>query len=422
MTDSAKIIYTLTDEAPALATRSLLPIISGFTRSSGVVVEAQDISLAGRILANFPDFLRPEQRVPDALGELGELAKTPQANIIKLPNISASIPQLIEAIVELREHGFPVPEFPEEPQSEEQKEIRSRYARVLGSAVNPVLREGNSDRRVAASVKEYAKKNPHSMGAWSAESKTHVASMSAGDFYASERSHTMTTASQLRIELKGEQGHVTVLKEKLNVQAGEIIDATVLSCRQLCDFLLRELEDARAKGLLVSVHLKATMMKVSDPIIFGHAVATYLQDLIAKHAESLKQIGFNPNNGIGDLENRLAALPADKADEIHADLRAAYAKGPSLAMVDSDKGITNLHVPSDIIIDASMPAAIRASGKMWGPDGKLADTKAIIPDRCYAGIYQATIDDCKQHGAFDPATMGSVANVGLMAQKAEEYG
>ena len=419
---SATIIYTHTDEAPALATYSLLPIIRGFAKTAGIDVETRDISLAGRIIASFPERLTDEQRQADALAELGELVKTPNANIIKLPNISASIPQLTAAIKELQEHGYNVPDFPTEPSTDEEKDVRARYAKVLGSAVNPVLREGNSDRRVAGPVKDFAKKNPHSMGAWSADSKSHVASMSGNDFFGSEQSHVMAEADAVRIELVGEDGGVTVLKDMLALQAGEVIDSSVMSRKALRDFLAKEIDDAKANDVLFSVHLKATMMKVSDPIIFGHAVSVFFADAFEKHADVFDEIGVNPNNGLGDLFARIEGLPSDRQTEIKADLDAAFEAGPNLAMVDSDKGITNLHVPSDVIIDASMPAAIRTSGQMWGPDGKLKDMKAIIPDRSYAGVYQATIDFCKENGAFDPTTMGNVSNVGLMAQKAEEYG
>ena len=422
MAKSSTIVYTLTDEAPALATHSLLPIVRAFTKSSGVDLELKDISLAGRILAAFPERLTDEQRLGDALAELGELAKTPAANIIKLPNISASIPQLTAAIRELQGQGFDVPDFPEEPSTEAEKDIRARYAKVLGSAVNPVLREGNSDRRVAAPVKEYARKNPHSMGAWAKDSRTHVASMTSGDFYGSEQSCVMQDGGKVRIELVGADGDITVLKEGLSLQPGEVIDASCMSGKALRQYVAQQLTDAKASGVLLSLHLKATMMKVSDPIIFGHVVSVFFEDVIQKHDATLASLGFDPNNGLGDLYSKLEQLPADRRDEIMADIQAVYAARPALAMVNSDKGITNLHVPSDVIIDASMPAAIRSSGRMWGPDGKLHDTKALIPDRCYSGVYQATIDFCKQHGAFDVTTMGNVANVGLMAQKAEEYG
>lgn len=416
------IIYTKTDEAPALATQSLLPIIRAYTKSSGIRVELRDISLAGRIIANFPDNLTDEQKQSDALSELGELAKTPQANIIKLPNISASIPQLTTAIDELRDHGYDIPAFPEEPQTEQEQELRARFAKVLGSAVNPVLREGNSDRRVAAPVKAYAKKHPHSMGAWSRDSKSHVASMTDDDFFSSEQSHTMATAGNVRIEHVAADGTTTVLKEGLALQAGEVIDAARMKCSTLREYFAREIDKAKEEDVLLSLHMKATMMKVSDPIIFGHCVSVFYADVIEKHSATLEEIGFDPNNGIGDLYNKMEDLPEDKQQEIKADMDAVYAKRPRLAMVNSDKGITNLHVPSDVIIDASMPAAIRSSGQMWGPDGQLADTKALIPDRSYAGVYQATIDDCRTNGAFDVTTMGNVSNVGLMAQKAEEYG
>ncbi|WP_417750189.1 NADP-dependent isocitrate dehydrogenase [Rosistilla oblonga] len=418
----AKIIYTQTDEAPALATGSLLPIIRAFATAAGIDVETKDISLAGRILANFSDRLPANQQQADALAELGELAKTPEANIIKLPNVSASIPQLNAAISELQQHGYELPNFPAEPKTDAEQEIRDRYAKVLGSAVNPVLREGNSDRRVAAPVKQYARKNPHSMGAWSADSKSHVASMDDGDFYGSELSHEMAAAGTVRIELVAADGSVTVLKKDFPIQAGEIIDGSRISRSKLQAFFAKEIEDARQNNVLFSLHMKATMMKVSDPIIFGHAVRVFFSDVIEKYSAELDEIGFNPNNGLGDLYAKLGKLDEAKQAEIKAAIAAEMEKRPELAMVDSDKGITNLHVPSDVIIDASMPAAIRTSGRMWGPDGKLHDMKAVIPDRCYAGVYQATIDFCKKNGAFDVTTMGSVANVGLMAQKAEEYG
>ncbi|WP_040768425.1 NADP-dependent isocitrate dehydrogenase [Novipirellula maiorica] len=418
----SKIVYTHTDEAPALATFSLLPIIRAFTSAAGITVETKDISLAGRILANFSDVLPSDQQRQDALAELGELAKQPEANIIKLPNISASIPQLKSAIAELQKNGFAVPDFPDEPKTDADKENRARYAKVLGSAVNPVLREGNSDRRVAAPVKEYAKQNPHSMGAWSSDSNSHVASMNDGDFYGSEQSHVMSEAGDVRIELVAADGTTTVLKEKLSLLAGEIIDASRLQKKSLREFLAREIDEAKKQGVLLSLHMKATMMKVSDPIIFGHAVQVFFKDVFEKHAELFNELGVNPNNGIGDVYAKIETLSEAKKQEVLADLDAVYRDQPPLAMVDSDRGITNLHVPSDVIIDASMPAAIRSSGKMWGPDGKLHDTKAMIPDRCYSGVYQATIDFCKENGAFDVTTMGSVANVGLMAQKAEEYG
>ncbi len=419
---ASTIIYTQTDEAPALATHSLLPIIRAFTQSSGVVMEKKDISLAGRILANFPDYLNEDQKQSDALSELGELAKTPDANIIKLPNISASIPQLTSAIKELQDRGYAVPDFPEEPQSDEEHALRERYAKVLGSAVNPVLREGNSDRRVAAPVKAYAQKNPHPMGDWSSESRSHVAHMDEGDFFGSEQSHVMSDPGCVRIELLGQDGNVTVLREAVELQSGELIDAAVMSKRALRSFLTREIEDARDQGVLLSLHLKATMMKVSDPILFGHAVSVYYRQVFDKHAEVLDQLGVDPRNGLGDLYAKISKLPDDERAVIESDIESVYREGPLPAMVDSDRGITNFHVPSDIIIDASMPAAIRSSGQMWGPDGKLCDTKYIIPDRCYAGVYDETIRFCIEHGTFDVTTMGNVSNVGLMAQKAEEYG
>ncbi|WP_233081304.1 NADP-dependent isocitrate dehydrogenase [Rheinheimera soli] len=419
---TSKIIYTITDEAPALATYSFLPVVEAFAKTADIEIETQDISLAGRIVALFPEFLTEAQRQPDALTGLGELANTPEANIIKLPNISASIPQLVAAIKELQAKGYKLPDYSEDPKTAEEKEARSRYDKVKGSAVNPVLREGNSDRRAPASVKQYARKNPHSMGAWSKESKSHVAHMSSGDFYGSEKSVTIAEAGQVRIEHVAADGSVTVLKEKTAVKAGEIIDASSMSKKALRDFIAAEIADAKAKDVLLSVHLKATMMKVSDPIMFGHVVTVFFKDVFEKHAATFAELGVDANNGLGDVYAKIAKLPADKKAEIEADIKAVYAKQPALAMVNSDKGITNLHVPSDVIIDASMPAAIRSSGQMWGPDGKLKDTKAIIPDRCYAGVYQETINFCREHGAFDPRTMGSVPNVGLMAQKAEEYG
>lgn len=420
---TSTIHYTLTDEAPALATYSLLPVIRAFARQAGVDVTAPDISLAGRILANFPEHLPEDRRVPDALSQLGELAKTPEANIIKLPNISASIPQLTEAITELREQGFEIPVFVQEPQTEAEREVRGRYAKVLGSAVNPVLREGNSDRRVAAPVKAYAQQHPHSMGAWAADSASHVASMADGDFFGSEQSHIVGDATQVRIEWVSQDGQKTqVLKDALALQAGEVIDAATMSIAKLRAFLKSAVEDAKQQGVLFSLHLKATMMKVSDPILFGHAVSVFFAEVFEKYAAEFQQVGVNPNNGLGDLYTRIQQLDEKTRQAIEADMQTALQQGPAMAMVDSDKGITNLHVPSDIIIDASMPAAIRSSGKMWGPDGRLHDMKAVIPDRSYAGVYQATIDFCKRHGAFDVTTMGNVSNVGLMAQKAEEYG
>jgi isocitrate dehydrogenase len=419
---NSKIIYTLTDEAPALATYSLLPIVQAFTQAAGCTVETRDISLAGRILAQFPQHLTKAQVVGDDLAELGELAKAPEANIIKLPNISASVPQLHAAIKELKAQGYGIPDYPEEPQTDAEIEVQSKYSKVLGSAVNPVLREGNSDRRVAASVKQYAKKHPHSMGRWSKESRTHVASMAGGDFYSSEQSAVVQKAGKIKIELTSNRGEKTVLKDGIGVKEGDVIAASSMNRRALRDFYAKQIADAKAKGLLLSLHLKATMMKVSDPIMFGHAVETYYQDVFAKHGEALEKLGVEPNNGIGDLYSKIKALPDAERSVIEADLAAVYQARPELAMVDSAKGITNLHVPSDVIIDASMPAAIRSSGQMWGPDGKLHDMKAMVPDRCYAGIYQEVIDDCRKNGAFEVATMGNVSNVGLMAQKAEEYG
>ena len=416
------VIYTLTDEAPMLATHSFLPIVQAFSRAAGVQVETRDISLAGRILASFPERLTEAQRVGDALAELGELAKTPEANIIKLPNISASVPQLMSAIEELQAQGYDIPDYPVNPATPEEEAIRARYARVLGSAVNPVLREGNSDRRVAAAVKAHARKHPHSMGAWSADSRTRVASMPAGDFHGSEQSAVVEEAGEVRIELTGKDGETRVLRDGVAVTAGEVIDASLMQCRALRAFYEDSIRQAQEAGVLLSLHLKATMMKVSDPIIFGHAVTVYYRDLFEKHAALFEELGINPRNGMGDVQARLAGLPEEERKAIEADIEAIYRSRPPLAMVNSDKGITNLHVPSDVIIDASMPAAIRAGGRMWGPDGELHDTLAMIPDRNYAGVYQATIDFCKAHGAFDPATMGSVSNVGLMAQKAEEYG
>ncbi|MRH02442.1 NADP-dependent isocitrate dehydrogenase [Xanthomonas sontii] len=422
MSNMPKILYTLTDEAPYLATQSLLPIVAAFAGTAGIAVETRDISLAGRLISQFPEYLREDQRIADDLAELGQLATTPEANIIKLPNISASVPQLKAAIKELQQQGYALPDYVDEPKDEKEKEAKARYDKVKGSAVNPVLREGNSDRRAPASVKNYARKHPHRMGAWSAESKSHVAHMDAGDFYGSERSALIEQAGSVRIELVGKDGAVTVLKEKTAVQAGELIDAAVMSKRALAAFVQAQIADAKQQGVLFSLHLKATMMKVSDPIMFGVVVEAFYRDVLDKHAATLKQVGFDANNGIGDLYARIASLPEAQRAPIEADLQALYAQRPALAMVNSDKGITNLHVPSDVIVDASMPAMIRDSGKMWNAEGKLQDTKAVIPDRCYAGVYQAVIEDCKLHGAFDPATMGSVPNVGLMAQKAEEYG
>jgi isocitrate dehydrogenase len=422
MSPISKIIYTLTDEAPALATYSLLPIVKAFTRSSDITVETRDISLAARIIAMFPDVLTDAQKQADALAELGQLASTPEANIVKLPNISASIPQLKAAIKELQEQGYKLPDYPENPQSDPEKNARARYDKVKGSAVNPVLREGNSDRRAPLSVKNYARKHPHKMGPWTANSKSHVAHMTQGDFYGSEKSALINQPSLIKIALTTQDGTEMVLKAQTSVTAGEIIDAAVLSKDALRSFIIEQTADAKRLGVLFSVHLKATMMKVSDPIIFGHFVSIYYEDVLGKHADALATVGFNPNNGIGDLCGRLKDLPTDRQVQIQADLKTQYDTRPALAMVNSDKGITNLHVPSDVIVDASMPAMIRDSGQMWGADGKLHDTKAIIPDRSYASIYQTVIDDCKAHGPFDPVTMGSVPNVGLMAQAAEEYG
>lgn len=419
---SEKIMYTLTDEAPMLATYSLLPIIRAFTKRAGIDVELRDISLAGRIIANFPEGLTENQRIPDELTALGKLATTPEANIIKLPNISASIPQLKAAIKELQSQGYKIPDYPEEPKNDAEKEIKTRYGKVLGSAVNPVLREGNSDRRSTPSVKNYAKKNPHKMAPWSKDSKTHVAHMNDGDFYGTEKSATIAEAANVRIEFVGKDGKPTILKEKMPLKAGEVIDTSVMNCRALRKFYEEEIEDAKKSGVLFSLHLKCTMMKVSDPIIFGHAVSVFFKDVFEKHASTFKQLGVDPNNGLGDLYAKIANLPAAKKAEIEADIKACYKNRPELAMVNSEKGITNLHVPSDVIIDASMPPVIRDGGKMWGPDGKLHDTKAVIPDRSYAGVYQAVVDDCKKNGALDPRTIGTVPNVGLMAQKAEEYG
>ena len=418
----SKIIYTLTDEAPALATQSLLPIVQTFAGACGVEIETRDISLAGRILANFPDDLTDEQKQSDALAELGELAKTPEANIIKLPNISASVPQLKAAIEELQSKGFKVPDYPDDPQTPAEEELKSRFAKVLGSAVNPVLREGNSDRRAPTPVKNYAKKNPHSMGAWSKDSQTDVATMGQGDFRSNEKSCTVAAAGSVRIELVADDGSVTVLKDSVPVLEGEVIDATVMQVEKLTAFLKEQIADAKEKGVLFSLHMKATMMKVSDPIIFGHAVRAYFADVFDKHAEALELACVNVNNGLGNLLAEIESLPSEQADAIRADVASAIENGPDIAMVNSDKGITNLHVPSDVIIDASMPAMIRTSGQMWNKDGKQQDTKAVIPDSSYAGLYTETINFCKQHGAFDPTTMGTVPNVGLMAKKAEEYG
>ncbi len=422
MPNSSKIVYTFTDEAPALATYSFLPIVKAFTEAAKVTIEISDISLAGRILANFPEFLRPEQRQPDALEQLGNLAKTPEANIIKLPNISASIPQLIAAIQELQSQGYNIPNCPAEAQNDAETGIKSRYAKVLGSAVNPVLREGNSDRRVASAVKKYAQKNPHRVGAWSTDSKSHVAHMDGGDFYGSEQSVVVEAAGNVKIELVATDGTVTVLKEKTDITAGEIIDASVMSVAALRSFYEAAMTAAKAEDILLSLHVKATMMKVSDPILFGHGVTVYFKDVFAKYADTFAKLGVNPKNGLGDVYAKIKALPEEEQIAIEADIQATYADRPRLAMVNSDLGITNLHVPSDVIIDASMAAAIRTSGKMWGADGKAHDTKAMIPDRCYATIYQECIKFCQENGAFDVTSMGNVANVGLMAQKAEEYG
>jgi isocitrate dehydrogenase len=419
---SHKIIYTLTDEAPALATYSLLPIVQTFTKAAGVAVETRDISLAGRILANFPENLAPSQKVADQLSELGELTLKPEANIIKLPNVSASLPQLKAAIKELQTQGYKIPDYPEVPKSDAEKDIKARYSKVLGSAVNPVLREGNSDRRAAASVKQFARKHPHRMGKWAGDSKTRVAHMGSGDFYGSEKSVTVPEAIVTRIEFVGKDGKVTVLKDKLALKAGEIIDAAVMSCRALRQFYAEQIAAAKKEDVLLSLHLKATMMKVSDPIMFGHAVSVFFKSVFDKHGALLKELKVNVNNGFGDMEAKVLALPENKRATIVSDIADCFRKAPPLAMVNSDKGITNLHVPSDVIIDASMPPMIRDGGKMWGADGKAYDTLAMIPDRCYAGVYDATIEDCKKNGALDPATMGSVPNVGLMAQQAEEYG
>ncbi|POC07380.1 NADP-dependent isocitrate dehydrogenase [Vibrio vulnificus] len=421
-TEKPTIIYTITDEAPALATYSLLPIIQSFTASSGINVETRDISLAGRIIANFPEHLKEEQRIGDALAELGELAQTPEANIIKLPNISASVPQLKAAIKELQDKGYDLPNYPEEPSTYEEEAIKATYDKIKGSAVNPVLREGNSDRRAPLSVKNYAKKNPHSMGAWSSDSKSHVSSMTEKDFFGSEKSVTVNGATNVQIEFVAEDGSKKVLKKAFALQDKEIIDSAVLNKNALVAFFEKEIAEGKQQDVLLSLHMKATMMKVSDPVIFGHAVKVYYKDVFAKYGDLFAKLGVDVNNGLGDVYAKISALPQAQKEEIEAAIAAVYESQPALAMVDSDRGITNLHVPSDVIVDASMPAMLRASGQMWGPDGKQKDTKALIPDRCYAGVYQAVIDFCKEHGAFDPTTMGSVPNVGLMAQKAEEYG
>ena len=417
-----KILYTLTDEAPALATYSLLPIVEAFTKSAGVSVETRDISLSGRIISNFSEYLKPEQQLPDTLSELGNIAKTPEANIVKLPNISASVPQLKAAIRELQSQGYALPDYPEEPKNDEEKTVKGKYDKIKGSAVNPVLREGNSDRRAPLAVKEYARKHPHSMGKWSADSKTHVDSMTEGDFYGTEKSHTMAHETLVSIELHGKDGRKEILKSGLKILAGEVIDASTLSISALTAFLRKAKADAKDQGVLFSIHMKATMMKVSDPIIFGHAVKVFFEPVFAKHIATFNEVGIDVNNGFGDLISNLDKLSIPQRTEVEADIAACLADSPDLAMVNSDRGITNLHVPSDVIIDASMPAMIRTSGQMWNKDGKLQDTKAIIPDRSYAGVYEATINFCKRHGAFNPSTMGSVPNVGLMAQKAEEYG
>ncbi len=422
MSQKEKIIYTKTDEAPMLATYSFLPIIEAFTKAAGVSLETRDISLAGRILAHFPDYLKDDQKVSDDLAELGELAKRPEANIIKLPNISASIPQLKNAISELQSKGFAIPDYPDEPSNDKEKEIQSRYDKIKGSAVNPVLREGNSDRRAPKAVKNFARKNPHFMGEWSSDSKTHVSTMSEGDFRANEKSVTLANDDNLKIEFTSESGDKKVLKDNLKVLKGEVIDATVMSKKALLEFLRKEVKDAKEKDVLFSLHMKATMMKVSDPIIFGHAVEVFFEDVFEKYGEELEKAGADPNSGLGDVLNALDNLPSDKKEEIKAAISKDLKEGPDIAMVNSDEGITNLHVPSDIIIDASMPAMIRTSGQMWNAEGNTQDTKAVIPDSSYAGLYQATIEFCKEHGAFDPTTMGTVPNVGLMAQKAEEYG
>ncbi len=419
---TSKIIWTKIDEAPALATYSFLPIVNAFTQAASVDVESRDISLAGRIIANFPENLTDEQKIPDELARLGVLAKTPEANIVKLPNISASLPQLQAALEELRSKGYDLPDYPEDPQNAAEAEIKERYSKVLGSAVNPVLREGNSDRRAPGAVKSYAQKNPHSMGAWSKDSKSHVATMSSGDFASNEKSTTIAEATDAKIEFVAQDGSTSVLKASVPLEAGEIVDATFMSKKALVKFLEEQIEDAKAQGVLFSLHMKATMMKVSDPIIFGHCVKVYYKDAIAKNADVIAKLGINFNNGIGDLYAKIESLPAEQQAQIKADIEAVYADRPPMGMVDSDKGITNLHVPSDVIIDASMPAAIRASGQMWGPDGEQKDTKFTIPDHSYSLLFQATIENCIENGALDVTTMGTVPNVGLMAKKAEEYG
>jgi len=422
MAKADKIIYTKTDEAPMLATYSFLPIINAFSKAAGVTVELRDISLAGRVLAVFPDHLTPEQKQPDALAELGELAKTPEANIIKLPNISASAPQLVATIKELQSQGYKLPDYPENPKDDKEREIKARYDKVKGSAVNPVLREGNSDRRAPLSVKAHTRKHPHKMGPWSSDSKTHVSHMTGGDFRSNEKSLTIPAATTAKIEFVGADGKTTLLKDKVALQAGEVLDATFMSVKALRTFIEEQIEDAQKKGVLFSLHMKATMMKISDPKIFGHAVTVFYKDVFKKHGETLKKLGVDPDNGIGDLYAKIKTLPEDQRKAIEADIQDVYKKRPPMAMVNSDKGITNLHVPSDVIIDASMPPVIRDSGKMWNPEGKLQDVKCVIPDSSYAPVYHEVIEFCKKHGAFDPRTMGSVPNVGLMAQAAEEYG
>ncbi|MEQ1680135.1 MAG: NADP-dependent isocitrate dehydrogenase [Nitrospira sp.] len=422
MAQADKIIYTKTDEAPMLATYSFLPIINAFSKAAGVTVELRDISLAGRVLAVFPEYLTPEQKQHDALAELGELAKTPEANIIKLPNISASLPQLQETIKELQKQGYKLPEYPENPKDDKEKDVKARYDKVKGSAVNPVLREGNSDRRAPLSVKAHTRKHPHKMGAWSPDSKTHVSHMKSGDFRSNEKSITIPAATTAKIEFVGADGKITVLKEKVALQAGEVLDATFMSVKALRTFLEEQIQDAQQKGVLFSLHMKATMMKISDPKIFGHGVTVYYKDVFEKHGETFKKLGVDPDNGLGDVYAKIKSLPDEQRKAIEADIQAVYQKRPPMAMVNSDKGITNLHVPSDIIIDASMPPVIRDSGKMWGPDGKAADAKCVIPDSCYAPVYHEVVEFCKKNGAFDPKTMGTVPNVGLMAQAAEEYG
>ncbi|MCH2303842.1 MAG: NADP-dependent isocitrate dehydrogenase, partial [SAR324 cluster bacterium] len=418
----SKIIYTKIDEAPALATYSLLPIIQAFTRSSGIELETRDISLAGRILSTFPEKLKPEQQIPDHLAELGKLTQSPEANIIKLPNISASVPQLKDAIRELQDKGYALPDYPENPQTEEEHSVKSRYAKVLGSAVNPVLREGNSDRRAANSVKRYAQQHPPRLKAWDPDSKTRVAHMEEGDFYGSEKSAVIGDTQGVRIEFVDQNGSVTVLKEKVELSRGEVIDTSVMNVRKLRQFYSDQIEQCQKDQVLLSLHLKATMMKVSDPVLFGHAVSIFYSELFEKHSELFEELGINPNNGLGDVNAKIQNLTQEQQDQIRQDIDGIYQNRPELAMVDSDKGITNLHVPNNVIIDASMPVVIRDGGKMWGPDGTLQDTLALIPDRCYATMYQEVIEDCQKNGAYDPSTMGNVANVGLMAQKAEEYG